>query len=281
MKKSLVPIISFVFVLALVLGSFGTANASPEDPPVVTPISGDADFITEIVPIASLPGVTQLPSHMLVPVGFPEGEAQFGGNGIRVSGMSSGKATACFSLYTVAVKQGWGGFVGVWNGKKWVKLATAITTPEESSTSLACAAISGNGTYAFIKYIKYIAAVEKPQATMAECDFDVEIGPTGYTTQWHDGYSQGWMTGAMFVSNTVLTDLPVSVRLLRTDPDGHLILEGTGYGQPSQFGQGVYGTVFDDFLWWTELDGPFNSWTYYVTFGNCYKIIDYVPPQEV
>lgn len=121
---------------------------------MVTPVSGDIEITTEVVPTAALPGITELASQMLVPVGFPLGEAQFGGNGIRVSKMDSGKATACFSLNTVAVKQGWGGFVGVWNGKKWVKLATSITTSsDEAAATTACATITGNGTYAFIQYV--------------------------------------------------------------------------------------------------------------------------------
>ena len=90
---------------------------------------------------------------MLAPVGFPEGEAQFEGAGVQVTGMDSGKATVCFSLSTIAVNQGWGGKVGVWNGTKWVQLPTTFTTPEDSSSSLACATITGSGTYAFIKYV--------------------------------------------------------------------------------------------------------------------------------
>ena len=50
---------------------------------------------------------------------------------MRVTGMESGKATVCFSLSTIAVNQGWGGKVGVWNGTKWVQLPTTFATPEE------------------------------------------------------------------------------------------------------------------------------------------------------
>mgnify|MGYP001765498818 CR=1 FL=1 len=275
MKRTLAPIFSFLLVMALVLGSFGTAKAAPGDPPVVTPLSGDADFVTEIVPIAALPGATELASQMLAPVGFPAGEAQFGGNGIRVTGLSKGSATACFSLNAVAVQQGWGGKVGLWNGSKWMLLPTTITTPAESSTSFACATITGNGTYTFIQY------VTEPDKlpTMGECDFDVDMVLTGYVTIWGEGFMQGWVTGAMFSSEKVLTGLPVSVHLLRTDPDGHFIMEGDGYGELVQFGPGVYGTVFDDFLWFTEQMSPFSSATFFVTFGNCYKIVDILPAE--
>ncbi len=152
MKKLVLPLFSCLLVLSLLLGSFTTAKAAPGDDPTVTPVSGDTDFTTEVIAIASLPGTTVL-DEMIVPVGFPDGEAQFGGNGILVKGFDSGKATACFSLSATAVNEGWGGKVAVWNGAKWVRLATSITIEDETNTALACATITGNGTYAFIKYV--------------------------------------------------------------------------------------------------------------------------------
>ena len=149
MKKAVLPIISFLLVLTLLLGSFGNVKAATDDAPVVTPVSGDIVFTTTVVPIVSLPGSTAF-GLMPVPVGFPAGEAQFGGDGVRVTGMDSGKATACFSIATVKINQGWSGKVAVWTGAKWAKLATTITPLDESPTSLACATILGNGTYAFI-----------------------------------------------------------------------------------------------------------------------------------
>ena len=50
----------FLLVLTLLLRSFGIAKAEVGDDPVVTPISGDMEFTTEVVPIASLPGTTEL-----------------------------------------------------------------------------------------------------------------------------------------------------------------------------------------------------------------------------
>jgi len=173
MKKSFG--ISLLLVLTLLLGSFTTTQAAAGDDPVVTPVSGDLEFTTEIVPIAHLTGTTQLASQMLVPVGFPAGEAQFGGNGVRVSGMDSGKATACFSLNTVAVNQGWGGKVGVWNGAKWVLLPTTIsTTSDEAAATTACATISGNGTYAFITYVAEPDKLPKLNP-LQPCDGEVQM----------------------------------------------------------------------------------------------------------
>ena len=150
-EKSIRTSFLFVFVLSLLFASFGAAKAAIGDDPVVTPVSGDMEFTTEVVPIASLPGTIELADLMLAPAGFPEGEAQFEGAGVMISGMDSGKATACFAVS--GTQWGWGGKVGVWDGTKWVLLPTTITKAEEALNSLACASVAGNGTYAFIKYV--------------------------------------------------------------------------------------------------------------------------------
>ena len=56
MKKIVLPFFSFLLVLTLLLGSFGSAKAEIGDDPVVTPVSGDMDFTTEVVPIAATAG---------------------------------------------------------------------------------------------------------------------------------------------------------------------------------------------------------------------------------
>jgi hypothetical protein len=161
-KKTLIPLFSLVLAFSLLFSVTGTAAALPPPPPppipttpslpdpVVTPVSGDMEFTTEFIPIAQFPGTTEF-NQMLVPVGFPAGEAQYQGDGVVVSGMDSGKATACFTI--TGTEYGWGGKVGLWNGTKWVKLATTITPLEESPNSLACATITGNGTYVFIRFV--------------------------------------------------------------------------------------------------------------------------------
>ena len=99
--------------------------------------------------------------------------------------------------------------------------------------------------------------------------------PTGYTTVSGEEYWQGWLTGAMFYSDSDLTGLAVSVRLLSSVPAGQFVLEGTGYGTLSQYGPGAYGTVFDDFLWWTQQNEMPEHWTFYVSFESCFKAITY------
>ena len=85
MKKLLLPFFSCLLVFTLLLGLFGSARAEVGDDPVVTPVSGDMEFTTEIIPIASLPGIIELDDLMLAPAGFPAGEAQFEGAGVRVT----------------------------------------------------------------------------------------------------------------------------------------------------------------------------------------------------
>jgi hypothetical protein len=176
MKKTMIPLFSLVLVFSLLFSVTGSAAATPPPPPipttpslpdpVVTPVSGDMEFTTEFIPIAQFPGTTEF-NQMLVPVGFPAGEAQYQGDGVIVTGMDSGKATACF--YITGTEYGWGGKVGMWDGTKWVKLATTITPLEESSKSLACAPITGSGTYVFIRYVvdaSLIPVVSKPQCML-------------------------------------------------------------------------------------------------------------------
>jgi hypothetical protein len=271
MKKLLLPFFSCLLVVTLALSSFSSVTAAGGGDPWVTPVSGDMDFTATVVPIDRLPGVVELASQMLAPVGFPEGEAQFGGNGVRVTDFASGKATACFSISAQEVANGWGGKVGMWDGAKWVLLPTAIApVAEEASTTSACAGITGNGTYAFIKWIADAGKLP----TMKECDFDIYMDLTGYYTIFEDDYLQGWITGIMLWSEADLAGAPVSFRQLSAVPEGWFVIEGTGYGTLSAMGPGAYITVFNDFLWFTEQYGQAESLTFYLTIGNCYKVVD-------
>lgn len=164
MKRVLFALFSFILVLGLVLVPAGKVNAALGDDPVVTPVSGDLEFTTGVVTVPNLPGTLLLPSQMYGPVGFPIGEAQFYENGIRVTGMEFGKAVACFTIANTFLQKGWKGAVGVWNGTNWVTLSTTLTTGEELPYTMACAPISGDGTYAFIM------GVADPALLVTACD---------------------------------------------------------------------------------------------------------------
>lgn len=253
MKKLLLPFFSCLLVLTI-LGSYGTVSATDLADPVITPVSGDMEFITTIVPIASLPGVTELPGGMLVPVGFPAGEAQFQGNGVRVTEFENGKATACFSITGTEV--GWGGKVGVWDGEKWVLYPTTITSHEESLVSSACATISGNGTYAFIRWVV-------DAELLPGCVF--EISPWQLST-WPEADSFRFYVENM---DNVPYGTPVTYRVLSMDPAGSLTGAMSGKGFVGNFWSGDA-----DFIGYTVyIESPVNV-KVLIRVGKCQKIVD-------
>ena len=200
MKKVFVPLFSCLLVITLLLTSFGTARANSGDDPVVTPVSGDMEFTTEVIQPAYLPGTEEV-GQKFVPVGFPAGEAQYGGNGVIIKGFDSGKATVCYTIRSIVIGQGWGGKFGSWNGTKWVLLPTTITTPTDSAYSTACATVTGSGTYAFIKFVVDPSLL--PQ--MQECNFDIE-----YVFNFTYGYVYGGIDSTHF---TIGLNVPISVAL--------------------------------------------------------------------
>lgn len=212
MKRLALPLFSCLLVLTLLLGSFRTANAAAGDPPVVTPVSGDTEFTTEIIPIASLPGTTGLANQMLFPVEFPLSEKQFEGAGILVKGMDSGKATACFNITGTEV--GWGVKLGLWDRAKWVLLPTSITPPTEIPNSFACATITGSGTYAFIRWV---TDPDKLPVYLPSCGdltfaYPIDAGFDDY---------EGWMSRAIVLSYYLIPyGTPISFQLINVIPSG-------------------------------------------------------------
>jgi hypothetical protein len=277
MKRFVLPLFSGLLVLSLLLGSFATAKAAPGDNPTVTPVSGDTDLTTEIIAIASLPGVTELAGGMLAPAGFPAGEAQFGGNGIRVTGMDSGKATACFYLSAAEINQGWGGKVGVWDGTQWVLLATSISLPEETNNAIACATISGNGTYAFIKYVT--EPDKLPTVQLPACNYFAFFMPELVAGETIDGVYHGTLTRFLFISLDLRDGMYVTVRSLGTEPPGFIEMPGVGSGVLDYSGFMGYLTL-DEPMELTLYPGRFDFWNLYLTFDDCYQVIQFVGPAE-
>ena len=151
MNKSIRTLLVSVFAISLVLmAGSSTVLAEGWANPWVTPVSGDLVFTSTAVSPVTLAGAEKADSGLIVPVGFPTGERQFGGNALVVSGFSGGTANACFSFPTY--RYGWRGGVYEWTGSKWMALPTTIGNPEakEGAPSTACATIYGSGTYALI-----------------------------------------------------------------------------------------------------------------------------------
>jgi hypothetical protein len=275
MRNRAVTVFSLLLVLALLLSVSGTAKAAVGDDPTVTPVSGDKEFTTEVISIAQFPGTTEF-NQMLVPVGFPAGEAQYEGTGVIVKGMENGKATVCFAIS--GTQWGWGGKVGSWDGTKWVLLPTTIAaTVDETATTYACATITGNGTYAFIKYV--VDSTLLPQ--MQECPFDFAIDVFYIVGSWTpsgSGYTDT-ITGMEFITTEDISGRPVTVEYLYSVPATDLSdvpvfsWEGPASGIAN----------FDGFVHYRMTVSPnidyyrsyiAHSEFYRVTIGGCYKITE-------
>jgi len=231
MKKFVLPFFSLLLVITLALSSFSSVTAAGGNP-WVSPVSGDMEFTATVVPIDRLPGVVELANQKLAPAGFPEGEVQFGGNGVRVTDFDAGKATVCFSLGALEVKQGWGGKVGMWDGTKWGLLPTTIATPgEEASTTSACAGITVNGTYAFIKYIADASLL--PQSTPS-CGVMTAALPFFY---YFDDFD-GWMEySVVYHDSFIPSGTTISYQLVNVVPSGFFTSGQSGSGTVTAYMQ--------------------------------------------
>ena len=157
MKKLARFTFTTMIAIGLLLVSFSTvfAGTGPVVQNVVAwgdpiPSSGDKGiaFTSNVLDVWQLPGTTTLASGMVVPAGFPNNEEQFGGKGIKISGVPEGKSIQiCFDFPTY--NRHWKGRVSEWNGTKWVALATSISTPAERNAT-ACTTVAGNGFFALI-----------------------------------------------------------------------------------------------------------------------------------
>jgi len=277
MRNRMVTGFSLLLVLALLFSISGSAKAAVGDDPTVVPVSGDKDFTTEVIPIAQFPGTTEF-NQMLVPVGFPAGEAQYEGSGVVITGMENGQATACFAIS--GTQWGWGGKVGSWDGKKWVLLPTTIAaTADETATTYACTTITGNGTYVFIKYVVDPSLL--PQ--MQECPFSFYISFFRITAVWTPsgtGYTDS-VTGMEFYSSEDISGQPVTVQYLHsvpaTDSGGVAAFSWAGTASGTAY---LVSAPFYDIDVSPSIDyfRTYESHTEYyrVTIGGCYVIADRV-----
>ena len=165
MKRSVNIVFALVLAFCFAFASFGSVHAGSIQPgptwghPTAVPSVKGAGITSEVLGQPELPGTAMLKSGEFVPVGFPLGEAQFGGSGLKVSGMTSKTtATLCFSFPSYQFK--WTGKIEQWNGTKWVALDTTITSGVDGGATYACTNGAGNGTYALI--IWYYGPIESP-----------------------------------------------------------------------------------------------------------------------
>lgn len=250
-------LLGFVLLLTLVLASFSSAKADSADAPTITPVSGDQLFSTSFVSPEALPGSTKL-GELTVPVGFPSGEAQFGGLGITVSGMDYGQASLCYNIKTVAVDQGWGGKVGLWTGTKWELLPTTITAPTEGTLSSACATISGSGTYAFIKYVADASLLPKQKCSFSATPF-----------YYHHG--EGVVLSARLSGSGIpAVNTVVNYEVLSYAPEGALSGDMTG-----TILHGIYGSSYSDFISvYVDVESIESAYLY-VEYPTCSFVLHY------
>jgi hypothetical protein len=119
------------------------------DPTATNNMSGGT-FIDAVLNPPSLPGTVNDSADKILPAGFPTDQAQFGGNGIMVSGLTGGDTVKiCFDF--PVYQYSWAGKIYEWNGTKWVAMPTTIVPPTgEGASATACTPRAGNGTYSLI-----------------------------------------------------------------------------------------------------------------------------------
>jgi hypothetical protein len=186
MKKQISVIITIMFLFSLMVTGITPAEAASWPPPTAVAITGDTSFTVTIVDPAKIMGASIVDGEKIYPTGFNQGEVQFGGKALILSGIESGSQQLCFAFPTYSA--GWRGNVYQWNGAKWVKMATTIAEGEDGTITKACATSYGNGTYALI-----ISYTEQAK-TLPQCD--MEFG----TSLEYDGnegsiYEFHWIMG--------------------------------------------------------------------------------------
>ena len=186
-----------------------------------------------------------------------------------VTKFDAGKATACFTLSTIAVNQGWAEKIGVWNGAKWVLLPTTISTgTDEAANTTACAPITGNGTYAFIKWV---TAPEKLPVSVPSCGPMASAGP--WTAMF--GSTGGWMTeGYTWRDPLVAIGTPITYQIMDVIPAGTFYTGLSGSGVVTSIEEvdpGIFISIvtFDPMITFTY-SSSMDSFTYRVFTPECY-----------
>jgi hypothetical protein len=151
MKKTF----KILFVSLLVLGflsfSFGKTFASGLSvmDPMAVSSNPDLQFSTKTLTPVELPGTTNNSSGMFLPLGFPDGQKQFDGNSLMVSGLKEGETVNLqfdFPLYSYK----WSGTIYMWSGSEWMPLDTTVTQGADGSRNWATTNGVGNGVYALL-----------------------------------------------------------------------------------------------------------------------------------
>jgi hypothetical protein len=151
MKKISRFAIAAALVASVALMSVSSVFAdSTTDWPDPTAVANEpsASLATAVVSISALPGTINPDSGMILPVGLDY--AQFGGNGITLSGLTSTESAKLCFAFPVA-QYYWNGTIYEWDGSAWTAMPTTRVAPTgEDSMYYACTYKAGNGTYSLL-----------------------------------------------------------------------------------------------------------------------------------
>jgi hypothetical protein len=267
-KSSLV--ISALFLLSLLLGTFGAVQAAPlRDDPVVTVVSGAATLETKVIPLEQLPGISVNDSGLSLAEFSTSGMSQFGGDGVRVKGLLGSVASVCFTAKPASA--GWTNTVHRWTGFTWEEVPTVVTTTEGGINPKACATIYYDGTYALL--VGYTPPADK--VVLQECaniefiypDFDWEWGSDEITLI--GGYVFPAIDEGSYVRYQLLNIQPAGSITGDLTASGMVIynyfeVELGGMTSYVEFPEGT--TLTSTVDWWDD-----NTFTVRFYFSNCYK----------
>jgi hypothetical protein len=181
--------INVLVIMVLAASLFLSASVLPArvnttwSDPVVTTLSGDETYTVSTASPASLAGAFIGNGGYPLPVGFNEGDRQFGGDALIIKNVSFGTELACFAFPTYSA--GWRGAIYQWTGSAWNALATSFIDASDGSGVLGCATIFGNGTYALLVYFSPANAPVADSAavintSVEDCTMDARLTGWGF-----------------------------------------------------------------------------------------------------
>lgn len=227
MKKVMLALLSFTLVVSFLLVPASSAQAVTWNDPIVTPLSGNADFTVNLTDPFSLPfGTLKTEESLIVPSGFVPGELQFASKAVIVKDLEGSKASICYFLPTY--RYGWNGGIYQWNGSAWSDLPSTLTETKQGGATI-CSTLTADGTYAFLIYFSLKSA---PKAPLPECgdDFKATVNMY-YLDEYSPPGSQAYTVYAIEVYQILPLGSRLSYSILNQNPSGSvsgaLSLSGT------------------------------------------------------
>lgn len=263
--KLTIIICALIGVFCSTLVGYSPVNAeSGSTGPSVTPLSGDTSFVLRMIAPEKLAGAYLGPRGYYLPIGFPQGEKQFSGKALEISGINLGTQKTCFPFANYPY--GWRGSIYQWNGSSWLLLETTMTAGIEGNPAQACATTYGDGVYALIAGYSQAFAPKKTVQTDEVCIADLDT----------DGWDTSPSTGTFYLypflpgPTTYEEGYPFSWKIEDMQPAG-LLSPTSGHG--SIAGTFELHSFARQYLYFTEglfLPGMVFSFTYKMYMPECH-----------